>query len=604
MSRSDRAVRPTARLTRKVLAASALLATFVGTATGAEASLPGDWVEARSDHFVLVGNVGEKKARKTLQSFERMRELVRRTSPGASELDDPPLLVFAVKDARSLLTVRPSLRNHPGRDGIAGIFHDEGPLPFVVVRTDFSRDFDLAVVFHEYYHYLVDRLGVDLPPWLGEGLADFWGASVLTDKVTEIGRTQDGRLYVIRRSELLPLERFFAVQRSDPEYRQPDKVAVFYAQSWAMVHYLSMGVAESERAPQLGRYLGLLAAGRSSLDAAREAFGDLGKLEHELRVYLRQLSFPFAKQPPIETPAVDSAVVSKLAAAEAAAWIGLAQLHVDAVDDAEPWVELARSGAPDRIESMLAGALLDYRRGRWSDAAAGFDRAVERAGAPALAAYGAGASRLRGAREDAILADAERHLLRAVELDRLYAPAYAALAELYGRTDADPRRALALQSKAVAIRPQQEELQVGRIALLFAAGRADEAAAELERRIEQAAAAEDVQDLNTLCWLGSLRQMADRVLAACDRAVDLAPEERRWAVVDSRALARSLAGDLDGALSDFRSALAGAGDDWSEETAAKRRRWIEILESGRSPFEGEGLQALLDDSEENSGWGL
>ncbi len=54
---------------------------------------------------------------------------------------------------------------------------------------------------------------------------------------------------------------------------------------------------------------------------------------------------------------------------------------------------------------------------------------------------------------------------------------------------------------------------------------------------------------NTLCWFGSLWGYATAVLDACERAVELAPENGDYH--DSRGLARALTGDYEGAIEDF-----------------------------------------------------
>ncbi len=74
---------------------------------------------------------------------------------------------------------------------------------------------------------------------------------------------------------------------------------------------------------------------------------------------------------------------------------------------------------------------------------------------------------------------------------------------------------------------------------------------------------------NSVCWQGSLWGLAGEVPAACDRTVALAPES--YSRLDSRAVARAITGDVEGAAADFRAALELAGDDgWRPETRQRR----------------------------------
>jgi tetratricopeptide (TPR) repeat protein len=95
---------------------------------------------------------------------------------------------------------------------------------------------------------------------------------------------------------------------------------------------------------------------------------------------------------------------------------------------------------------------------------------------------------------------------------------------------------------------------------------------------------------NRLCWYGSLWQEADAVLEACNRAVELSPEDPE--IRDSRALARALTGDIDGAIADFQFFVDNTEDP---ERKFQRQQWIEALKDGENPFTSEVLRLLFVD---------
>ncbi len=94
-------------------------------------------------------------------------------------------------------------------------------------------------------------------------------------------------------------------------------------------------------------------------------------------------------------------------------------------------------------------------------------------------------------------------------------------------------------------------------------------------------------DWNQLCWNGSLWGHAAEVMAACEQAVALAPDN--GSIRDSRGLARALAGDVAGAIDDFEAFVAWTGN---ERARAQRQEWIAALRAGRNPFTKELLERL------------
>ncbi|MFM6206215.1 MAG: hypothetical protein ACKPEZ_12540, partial [Planktothrix sp.] len=94
-------------------------------------------------------------------------------------------------------------------------------------------------------------------------------------------------------------------------------------------------------------------------------------------------------------------------------------------------------------------------------------------------------------------------------------------------------------------------------------------------------------DWNKLCWDGSVNQEADKVISACNKAVELDPKNG-W-IRSSRGLARALTNDFKGAIEDFEVFVKSAGN---AEEKKQRERWIESLKKGKNPFTDEELEKL------------
>ena len=119
-------------------------------------------------------------------------------------------------------------------------------------------------------------------------------------------------------------------------------------------------------------------------------------------------------------------------------------------------------------------------------------------------------------------------------------------------------------------------------------GKIDEAIAKFEKAQKLDSNLEiSARSWNELCWNGCLYQKAEKVMFACEKAVELAPENGN--IRNSRGLARALTGDIDGAIQDFEAFV-----EWTnnEEYKAQRKGWIDSLKKGKNPFTDEVLEGL------------
>ncbi|GAB4578795.1 MAG: hypothetical protein Fur0022_15320 [Anaerolineales bacterium] len=120
---------------------------------------------------------------------------------------------------------------------------------------------------------------------------------------------------------------------------------------------------------------------------------------------------------------------------------------------------------------------------------------------------------------------------------------------------------------------------------------------EIETAIERLAQQEtqgitiSIWQWNNLCWYGALYNQAEISNFACERALELDPNDGD--VRDSRGVSRALLGDVEGAIEDFEAFIAYAQElGYPEETITLRQEWIEALQAGNNPFD-EAMLAFL-----------
>ena len=112
-----------------------------------------------------------------------------------------------------------------------------------------------AAVYHEYTHLELGTEG--MPLWLNEGLAEFFQNTEIRDKDVLVGQPSPDNIIYLRQHRLIPLPMLFQVDANSPYYHEEEKGSVFYAESWALTHYLEF-TDFNEHTNRIGTYLGLV----------------------------------------------------------------------------------------------------------------------------------------------------------------------------------------------------------------------------------------------------------------------------------------------------------------------------------------------------------
>jgi tetratricopeptide (TPR) repeat protein len=237
------------------------------------------WTLARSPNFVLVGNAAETQIYAIANELELFRSAYSRLFPLKASSTQTTIVVF--KDDADL-------RQHaPIRDGkpvtAPAYFLRVEDASYIVMT---GRLADTGVVYHEYVHALMFDSAGGLPLCFAEGFAEYYRSfRVLPDsRKFQVGLPI--RAHATRLSaQFIPLEKLFAISQDSPEYNERDRQGVFYAESWALTHYLIHGEAGKYQA----RIPDLIVALRSG-KAPAQAIADVlqisaARLEEQLRAY-------------------------------------------------------------------------------------------------------------------------------------------------------------------------------------------------------------------------------------------------------------------------------------------------------------------------------
>jgi hypothetical protein len=333
------------------------------------------WYQASSKHFIIYADESPKELQDFATRLERFDQAVRY----AKSMDDPVigdgnrLTVFVlptVNDVRSIMGDKSSW--------YAGFYKGrvEGSVAYVPKESSDPDELDRgAVFFHEYTHHLMHQdLTAPYPEWYIEGFAEFFSTPKFdNDGSVWLGRIVAGRGYGLFMGPQLPLETLFKGMQPGMTNDQRD---VFYGRSWLLTHYLLL---DPRRHGQLDAYVAALTKGASSLDAARQAFGDIGQLDKELNAYRNRKLLEF--QVPAAHIRVQPVTVTPLSPGAGEVMLARARIKNDIKRDAiEPVAAQvraieARYPGDELVEATLAEAELIGGHAQAAEAAA--DRALK-----------------------------------------------------------------------------------------------------------------------------------------------------------------------------------------------------------------------------------
>jgi tetratricopeptide (TPR) repeat protein len=487
----------TPRILRSIAIAVVLVAPMAVSSARHDA-----WVEVRSPNFVVACNAGEKQARKAAVQFEQIRAVFRRSLPFTGTHPSPVLTILAVKNEDSMRELLPEYwvkgHMHP-----AGLFAGRMNQLYAAVNLDAPGDNPYQTIYHEYFHALTLPYYPGLPLWVAEGLADFFGNTQLGPDHVMLGVPDRSLIQELRQERPIPLETLFRVDHSSPYYNESNKTSVFYAESWALTHYMMVGDRESHR-PAFQEYLNALGQGQSQQQAALKAFGDLKKLELELQRYMGNATYYVLKSGPAPKIPDSDLQVRPLGDAEADAFKAGFFWARGRYDEARPLLAQAAQLDPQIALVQQNLALVEFAEHRREQALQAASRAIELDPQKALTRFLRAFLALSGSGNGEHGEQIEDDLRTAISLSPEFAPPYGVLAVHLLSSDDKLPEALALAQKAVSLEPGNGSYQFDLAQVLARMRRFDEA--QIAGLRARAAATEPEERLHTEQFLQYLEQ--------------------------------------------------------------------------------------------------
>jgi len=328
------------------------------------------WVSVRTKNFLMLGNASEKEIRRVGLKLEQFREAFMIIFPNVRFNTPVPTTVIVFKSDSSYAPFKPNANT-------AGYFQSGPDVNYITLTTEVRGEQDpFTVIFHEFTHLLVNNTFSEAPVWFNEGLAEYYSTfSITDDQKVVLGKPIGNHVFLLRQNKILPLKTLFAVDERSPYYNERDKQSIFYAQSWALMHYLIVG--KEGRAEKLGKFLQLMGPNMPVEQAFQQAFGvPFETVEKDLRNYVQQDRYNIVRGHFEEKLEQDtSTAATQLTDAEVQAYLGDLLLHSHRAD-AYTYLEKAVKLDPNLAMAHASLGMAYFREGKLDQAYASLERAV------------------------------------------------------------------------------------------------------------------------------------------------------------------------------------------------------------------------------------
>ena len=222
-------------------------------AATAEASLPpekDDWIQIETAHFTIFSNAPEKRALDLGKSLERFRAVLSAFQSNL-QIDSPqPNLIFIFRNKESFNSY--NLRVGGKLAEVSGMFHAGWDANYITMTAIWNED-PRPTIYHEFTHQFINNNLSVVPAWFNEGLAEYYSTFVGDERQASIGRPVAGHVQWLSFHSLIPLKLLLEQDYNPDIYTEVTRGGTFYAQSWALVHYLLAN--GPDRRGQAGKFL-------------------------------------------------------------------------------------------------------------------------------------------------------------------------------------------------------------------------------------------------------------------------------------------------------------------------------------------------------------
>ena len=438
------------------LKAALLLACAVLALLATPAHAKDTWINLTTKNFNIISNADEGRTRKLALKLEQFHFAF-------SKIFNLPLersiktTVMVFKNEFSFNPYKTLYNGKPAN--VAGYFQGGEDENLIVMDISANQERPMSVIYHEYTHLLTSNTPRDWPVWLKEGLAELYSSFEVFNGMVLLGLPISRHVVLLRQKTLIPLKDLLSVGRGSSLYNESERQGIFYAESWALCHYMMIGDSNAREA-QMVEYTTLINQGIASDEAFTRAFkSSTAEVENLLKNYIRRNTYTANtyKLPSIEGEKDFS--VNPISEAELQYYLGNLLARTNRVDEAEVLLKRAKEMDPQLAGPYEGLGFVAVRRNRFGEALEHFKQAVIRGSKNHLAHYYYADALLRqiiGSVRPPVSQQIAGELRTSIKLMPGFAFAHYALANLALMTQENLKEGLEAATIAIKLEPQNK----------------------------------------------------------------------------------------------------------------------------------------------------
>src|SRR6266404_2706139 len=441
---------------RRHLKSTISLACFVVVLTAGPAAAKDKWINQTTKNFNIISNADEGGTRKLGLKLEQFHFVF-------SKIFNLPLersiktTVMVFKNESSFSPYKPLYNGRPAN--VAGYFQGGEDENLSVMDISANQARPMSVIYHEYTHLLTSNTPRDWPVWMKEGLAELYSSFEVFNGMVLLGLPIPRHVTLLRQKTFIPLTDLLSVDHASSLYNERDRQGIFYAESWALCHYMMIG-DNNAREAQMVEYTTLINQGVDSNQAFGQAFKlSMAEVEKRLKNYIRGNTYTANTYKLASIEGNKDIAANPISEAEVQYYLGNLLARTNRIDEAEVLLKRAIEMDPQLAGPYEGLGFVAVRRQRFGEALEFFKQAVIRGSKNHLAHYYYADALLRqviGSVRPPVSQQIGDELRTSIKLMPGFAFAHYALANLAVMTEENLKEGLEAASIAIRLEPQNK----------------------------------------------------------------------------------------------------------------------------------------------------
>src|SRR6185369_5931700 len=189
---------------------------------------------------------------------------------------------------------------------------------------------------------------------------------IVGDQTIKLGMTQPEHLRLLQQTNLIPLSELFKVSSRQLHESNDNSRNIFYAESWALVHYL----IQSQKGGGLNKFLDAVLKGTPEEKAFQDTFQmTYAQMESELKKYVTKSVYTYSELTLKDKLTFDADMhMAAVGDAEINARLGDLLYHTSQTEDAEPYLVAALKADPNMSMANMTMGMVKLVQRKYDEA--------------------------------------------------------------------------------------------------------------------------------------------------------------------------------------------------------------------------------------------